>query len=458
MELAADLERRTGRDFYAGFLHTCFARINSPRQNERTGSLAALYEPAFNEEKIDTLFLHAVHSMSIIKHGPEPSGREENEKMIASRGRLKQKPKHPLAEQVGSRKDRMMGETLKEEIDALSKELGFLRFGVAKAERLSEEGEYLREYLSEGREGSMRWLADTAEVRIDPRHDGMLPSAESVLVFAYPYPRKGEALHYGPGRIARYAEGRDYHNVLKKKLRRIERHLHERGFEARHSVDSRPVYERAWARRAGIGFIGKNCCLIVPGYGSHLFLATVITSAALAPDAPLEGNFCGSCTACLDACPTGAFISDFRLDARRCISYLTIEERGPIADELEGKMGDWLFGCDACQDVCPYNRSERIPDVAGGPFAPLPAHDGRDLIGLFELDEETFRDGFAGSPLKRPRREGLVRNAAIVLRNRGDRRSLPILYKAREAEPSPLIREAAANAISAIEAREGKER
>lgn len=347
-----------------------------------------------------------------------------------------------------------MGETLREEIEALSKELGFLRFGVAKAEQLEEEGAYLREFLREGREGSMGWLADTAEVRIDPRHDGMLPSAESVLVFAYPYPRKGPPLQYGPGRVARYAEGRDYHNVLKKKLRRIERLLHERGFEARHSVDSRPVYERAWAKRAGIGFIGKNCCLIIPGYGSHAFLATVITSAKLAPDAPLEGNFCGSCTACLDACPTDAFIGEFRLDARKCISYLTIEAKGAIPDELEERMGEWLFGCDACQDVCPYNRSERIPDAVGGPFEPHEAHGARELQSLFELDEESFSARMAGSPLKRPRRDGLARNAAIVLRNRGDRRSLPILYEVKERDPSLIVREAASDAIEAIKARE----
>lgn len=346
-----------------------------------------------------------------------------------------------------------MGDTLRAEIEALSEELGFLRFGVAKAEPLGEEGEYLREYLREGREGSMGWLADTAEVRIDPRHEGMLPSAESVLVFAHAYPRKGEPIHYGPGRIARYAEGRDYHNVLKKKLRRIERFLHERGFEARHSVDSRPVYERAWARRAGIGFIGKNCCLIIPGYGSHVFLTTVITSARLRPDSPLEGNYCGSCTACLDACPTDAFLSEYRLDARKCISYLTIETRGAIPEEHEERIGEWLFGCDRCQDVCPYNRSERIPDAPEGPFKPLGAHEGRDLEAVFGFDDERFAEEMAGSPLKRARREGLARNAAIVLRNRGDRRALPILYEVSERDASESVREAAARAIAAIEAR-----
>lgn len=344
-----------------------------------------------------------------------------------------------------------MGALLKAEIESMANELGFLRFGVAKAERLDEEANYLEEYLREGREASMSWLSETAEVRIDPRHEGMLPSAQSVLVFAYPYPRLREPLHYGPGRIARYAEGRDYHNVLKKKLLRIERFLHERGFEARHSVDSRPVFERAWARRAGIGFIGKNCCLIVPGYGSHLFLATVITSAELPPDAPLDGNFCGSCTACLDACPTDAFVSEFRLDSNRCVSFLTIEERGSIPVELETGIGEWLFGCDRCQDVCPFNRSKRIPDHDQGPFDPLPVHRELDLETIFDLDDERFRETFAGSPLKRARRDGLARNAAIVLGNRAAKRALPVLRRVHETHEAPMVREAASRSIKRLE-------
>jgi epoxyqueuosine reductase len=339
---------------------------------------------------------------------------------------------------------------LRAELEALAASLGFARFGVARAEALEPEGEQLRRYVREGRHASMGWLAETAEVRADPRDEGMLPSARSVLVFATPYSRGGGALDLAPGRVARYALGRDYHNVLTKRLRRVEAFLRERGHEARHSVDSRPVLERAWAERAGVGFVGKNCCLIVPGLGSHVFLSTVITSAALEPDAPMERR-CGSCTLCLDACPTEAFLEARSIDARRCISYLTIEHRGEAPEAHREATGDWLFGCDVCQDVCPYNHSPRAADDPESPYAPYARWASLRADDFLTMSEDAFRALTEGSPLKRARREGLARNAAVVLGNTRDRRHLPVLREAARAHDHASVREAAAWAVAALE-------
>lgn len=346
-----------------------------------------------------------------------------------------------------------MTEDLKAALRALSRELGFDRFGVARAAALEPEGEQLARYVAEGRHGSMGWLAETAAVRADPRHPGMLPSAKSVLVFASAYSRRGGAVDLGPGLISRYAAGRDYHNVLKKRIRKIEAFLRERGHEARHSVDTRPVMERAWAERAGVGFVGKNCMVIVPGLGSYVFLAAVVTSAELAPDAPMERR-CGECALCLEACPTGAFVEARSLDARRCISYLTIERRGACPEELREATGEWLFGCDVCQDVCPYNVSPRGADDPESPYAPSERWSGVDAEALLTLDEERFAALTSGSPVKRARREGLARNAAIALGNGGDRRHLPVLREAARSHDAEEVREAAAWAARRIEARQ----
>jgi len=318
--------------------------------------------------------------------------------------------------------------------------LGFARVGVARAERLEPEATQLRAFLDAGRHGAMSWLEDTAEVRADPRHPGMVEGAVSVLVVAMPYARR--RADDAPIRVARYAHGRDYHNVLGKKLRKLVRWLREEGHDARFSVDSRPVLERAWAERAGLGFVGKNCCLIVPGLGSHVFLGTVVTTAELEPDAPIARR-CGSCRLCLDACPTDAFARARELDARRCISYLTIETRGAIPESLEARHDGWLFGCDACQDVCPYNRGALPEGLETSAFA------GRELPAaeaLLTMDATRFETLTAGSPLRRPGLDALARNAAIALGNRGAPRHLPALRQAAGSHPSPIVRAAAARA------------
>lgn len=340
--------------------------------------------------------------------------------------------------------------SLKAELAARARQLGFVRVGVARAEPLAEEGERLRAWLAAGRHGGMGWMERTADVRIEPRHDGMLPSARSVVVLVAPYARDPVPVGPEPGRVARYARGRDYHGVLHQRARKLVALLRERGHEARAAVDALPVFERAWARRAGVGFIGKNCCLIVPGLGSHVFLAVLVTSAALEPDSPVPER-CGSCRLCLDACPTRAFEGPRELDARKCISYLTIEHGGPIPEALREPMGDWIFGCDDCQDVCPFNRTALPPPELTEPYAP---HDRwRELRAedLLRMDEASFARTFEGSPVKRPGCEGMARNAAVVLGNRGDRRHLPVLREAAARHRSPTVREAAGWAASRLE-------
>ena len=226
--------------------------------------------------------------------------------------------------------------TLTERVREVGEEAGFARVGVAAATRLEEEGEQLDAWLGAGHHGQMGWMAETAEVRKDPRDSNMVEGAKSVIVMAAPYGHDTTYEGPPPSKVAKYALGRDYHNVLTKKARLVAKLLQREGHGARVAVDSKPVFERAWAERAGVGFIGKNCCLIVPGLGSHVFLACVVTTAELAVDAPIARR-CGSCTLCLDVCPTGAFVGPHSLDARKCISYRTIEHRG--ADPRRTPLG-----------------------------------------------------------------------------------------------------------------------
>lgn len=320
--------------------------------------------------------------------------------------------------------------------------------GVAAAEALSAEASRLRSWLAAGFHATMAYMADTAEVRCDPRHERMLPGARSIVVLVTPY-GGGEAPRLHPGRLARYARSRDYHNVLQRRLRKLAGWLRVRGHPTRTAVDTMPVFERAWAQRAGVGFVGKNCCLIVPGLGSHVFLSALVTSAVLPPDSPMAQR-CGSCRACLDACPTGAFAGPGRLDARRCVSYLTIEHRGPIPREQRAGVEDWVFGCDACQDVCPYNRTPRALH-ADAAFA----QERFDVsaAAFLTMDEDRFAEVARGSPLRRAGRAGLTRNAAVVLGNRGDKNHLPVLSRAAANDPDTAVREAAAWAIERIQLR-----
>ena len=303
----------------------------------------------------------------------------------------------------------------------------------------------------------MAYMAGSAAARVDPTlaqgapgGPGLLPSARSVVVLAMPYARESSRVGPAPGRVARYARGRDYHNVAGRRARTLAKWLRREGHKARATCDTMPMMERAWAERAGLGFIGKNCCLIIPGLGSHVVLATVLTTAELEPDAP-QPERCGACTLCLTGCPTRAFVAPRELDARRCVSYLTIEEDGPSPEALRAPIGDWLFGCDACQDVCPFNRTALPPEEATRAFAPDPRWASHDAAALLRMDEEAFAAWAAGSPIQRPGRRGMARNAAIVLGNSRDKRHLPVLREAAAHDTEEVVRDAARWAIAQLE-------
>jgi epoxyqueuosine reductase len=338
---------------------------------------------------------------------------------------------------------------LAEELEERARALGFAKIGFARATSLDEEGARLRDWLAARRHGEMRWLEDTADVRIDPRDARMLASARTIVALATPFARVEEEGGLAPGVVARYARGRDYHNVLGTRLKKLAAWLRTRGHPTRHSVDSMPVFERAWAQRAGLGFIGKNCCLIVPGLGSHVFLSTLITAAELPESAPMEER-CGACRRCLDACPTSAFLAERTLDARLCIAYLTIEQRGPIPEEHRVQVGDRIFGCDVCQDVCPFNRTSPPSATSTEPFAPNERLTSRTAADLLTMDDASFEAFSLGTPLRRPGRDGLARNAAVVLGNARDKRHLPVLREAASSHASPVVRDAAAWAIERI--------
>jgi epoxyqueuosine reductase len=334
--------------------------------------------------------------------------------------------------------------------------LGFDAVGVARADvPLAEDFARYEAFLRAGMHGEMGYLADNAAVRERLDTDAILLGARSVVCVARRYQRAAADEARDPPfarRVARYARGRDYHNGTRKKLRQLAAFVRSLGTpeapaRARPLVDDAPLLERAWAARAGLGFVGKNGMLIVPGEGSFVLLGEVVTTLALTPDAPMPER-CGACTRCLDACPTRAFPRPFVLDARRCLSYLTIELRSPIAEELRAAVGDHLFGCDDCQTVCPFNHSARPrPAEATRPFEPHARWHETEVWDLLRMDEAAFRTLSEGSPLRRATADGLARNAAIVLGNAAgppDPTAARALEAAAREHPSAMVREAAA--------------
>jgi epoxyqueuosine reductase len=345
----------------------------------------------------------------------------------------------------------------REQLLAEARRLGFEAVGIARADvPLDRDYERYLAFVADGKQGEMQWLASLPEARqrLDGEH--VLPGARSVLCVARRYARSEEEEASDPESakaIARYARGRDYHNGMRKKLRRLAsfaRTLSE-GARARPLCDEEPVLERAWAARAGLGFVGKNGLLIVPGVGSFVLLGEVVTTLDLDADAPIPER-CGSCTLCLDACPTDAFEAPFVLDARKCVAYLTIEHRGPIDETLRRGVGEHVFGCDDCQLVCPFNaaRGRRAKTPLDSRFFPDARWSEVRLEDFLSLDEPAFLALREGSPVGRATREGLARNAAIVLGNRRDEAALPVLRRAHETHESALVREAAAWAITHI--------
>lgn len=309
-------------------------------------------------------------------------------------------------------------------------------------------------FLAEGRQADMVYLARGRDARADPTE--LLPGARSAIVlgvdYAWPRPPDPGGL---TGKVACYAWGRDYHNLIGKRLRKLVRHVRQTwpGHDAYAGVDSRPLLERAWAAESGLAFLGKNCCAIVPGETSYLFLAVVLTTLELPPDPPRADltRHCGGCTRCLDVCPTKAFTAPGQLDARRCISYLTIEHRGSIAPELRPLLGRWVFGCDDCQEICPHNPDDLTlrGHSKQADLAPRPGHAWLDLPWVLQTSDDDLSRHFLGSPIRRAHPVGLKRNAALVLGNLADPTARPALDVA-ERHPDPVVADAARWALDRL--------
>jgi epoxyqueuosine reductase len=302
-------------------------------------------------------------------------------------------------------------------VKARALELGFDRVAIGPADP-PEHGRELGRWIEAGHAGGMGYLARRLEERLDPRR--VLPGATSVVSVALNY-YQGEAGDPSWKPVARYAWGRDYHDVIAPRLGQLAALLERAcGARSRGYVDTGPVLERDLAARAGLGWIGKNTMLLHPELGSWFFVGVLLTTAELARDAPLPDR-CGSCHACLDACPTEAFVGPYVLDARRCISYLTIEHRGGIDPALADRMGGWEFGCDLCQTACPWNR--RAPVTREAAFVPAAPYPGAAAVA--EMSDEELGRRFAGTALLRPKPAGLRRNAAIALAGAGERPAAP---------------------------------
>jgi epoxyqueuosine reductase len=344
-----------------------------------------------------------------------------------------------------------VNDRIEDRLKAKTREMGFELAGIAPATS-ADNFERYREWLDRGYAGEMGYLHRHAEARHHP--NSILEGVRSVLMLGMTYvsssPSPHRAMGRGEGssaRVAKYAQSPDYHEYLWDKLNHLGAWLAAEmpGAQSRGVVDTAPLLERDFARRAGLGWIGKNTMLLSKQHGSFFVLAALLTTLELEPDSAHASDHCGTCTACLEACPTSAFPEPGVLDARRCVSYLTIELKSSIPEELRPGVGDWLFGCDVCQDVCPWNHR---PNLSPGlPFRPdLTAI---DPIELLALSPEELRRRFKGTALRRASWRGLLRNAAIVLGNREDANALPALRAAMRWD-DPVVREACEWAMARI--------
>ncbi len=350
-----------------------------------------------------------------------------------------------------------MSTSLKQSILQEARRLGFVLAGVTTPEPPPHLSTF-EDWLAEGRHATMAYL-DTQrsrERRLDPRR--ILAECRSILVLATPYsPPRSPDVTQEPaaprGRVAAYACGDDYHEVLPARMRAL---VHFIVSQVGHAVTNRwytdtgPVLERDLAQRAGLGWIGKNTCLIHPRHGSYFLLAEILLDLELEPDAPFTTDHCGSCTRCIEACPTDCILPDRTLDAGRCISYLTIELKDDIPQELRGKIGNWVFGCDICQEVCPWNRfaaPEGDPAFRGDERSQHP-----QLVRELELSPAEFNRKFRGSPVMRARRRGYLRHVAVALGNTGAPSDLPALEHALQ-DAEPLVQRHAGWAVQQVRSR-----
>jgi epoxyqueuosine reductase len=349
------------------------------------------------------------------------------------------------------------------EIKAEARRLGFPLCGITTPDPPLHLAAF-ENWLAAGRHGEMAYLASerSRQRRAEPRQ--VLPECRSIVVLAAPYhppaPPQEQGQPPGHGKIAAYAWGADYHDILPKRMQALVAFIEERHGSPvanRCYTDTGPLLERDLAQRAGLGWIGKNTCLINPQIGSTFFLVEILLEIDLEPDPPFEADRCGSCTRCIEACPTGCILPDRTLDARRCISYLTIELKDAISSDLRPLLRDWLFGCDVCQQVCPWNR--RFASQSGDPtFSPHPGVPGPDLLAELSLTTQDFQRKFQGSPVKRARRSGYLRNTALAVgnafANTGESNSagppIAALSTALQKDPEPLVRGHAAWALGRI--------
>ena len=346
---------------------------------------------------------------------------------------------------------------LKNDINQEALRLGFSAVGVAPAHPISHFQAYLN-WVSEGYHANMGYLErpDTLEKRKNPQN--ILENCLRIICLAMPYhpPQASVDQQFaGKGRISAYARTIDYHEVIWEKLAQLEVFIKgqtRQDLTLKSYVDTGPILERSYANLAGLGAAGRNSCLIIPGAGSYYFLGEILTDLALPLDEPFDKDLCRTCRRCIDACPTGAILPNHTIDAHKCISYLTIENKGDIRDGLKKDIGTWVFGCDICQMVCPHNQDTQKQQ---NPLGEAIIDEFIDLLPLFSLNEDNFNAKYQSTALARTKRTGMLRNAAIVLGNQGCQRALPALRQTFKAETNQIIKDACRWAIEEISSKSG---
>lgn len=341
-----------------------------------------------------------------------------------------------------------MSNDLKQSIKDKARQLGFILAGVTLPDPPPHYSTF-ENWLAQNQHGTMNYLADerSRTRRADPKQ--ILSECKSILVLTTPY-SPASAQKQDEAKIAAYARGADYHDILPARMKELVQFIEAQvggPIKNRWYTDTGPILERDLAQRAGIGWIGKNTCLINPKQGSYFLLSEIFLDLALEPDAPFVTDHCGTCTRCIEACPTACILPDRTIDARRCISYLTIELKDDIPVELRDKIGGWTFGCDICQQVCPWNRFAAEGDSAFDNNRPP-----HSLTEELTLTPQAFNQRFKRTPIQRAKRRGYLRNVAVVLGNIGDMHALPVLQNVLN-DDEPMIREHAAWAIEKIKTR-----